>query len=213
MRYVQVSTALLIGLLVTAIPTPAFGRQPTPVGELGTPAPTECQVRPRSTVRLERLLGPAPADAQPVPELPNAVASVANLPTGETPDAETVAGITATAREVTACLNAGDYRRLLALSSDNDLRRRFGGQSEEDLAAFLASVAPPAVPRPEGEWIRLVAVRDAVVMGEDQVGAIVEVRDPTADVPDRPTFTIFVRDGDSWLIDGIIQIGTDDTTA
>ena len=170
-----------------------------------TPAAGECRVRPKSLIAIRRLLEPG-VPGTPLPDLPAALATEADLPRSRKADAETLAALTAAARQITACRNAGDARRFLALTTDGYLRRSVADLSADELTAFLTALAAPPAPRPESEWTTLVAVRDARIMGQDRVGAVVETDDPTDPDGDHPAFAIFVQERDRWLLDATIEI-------
>ena len=86
---------------------------------IDTPAPEECRVGRRSLEALRRLAAtPTPAAAEPTAD-PFAF----EPPAGEPADPATVAAITATQREATACANAGDRIRVMSLYSEAFVRR------------------------------------------------------------------------------------------
>ncbi len=107
-----------------------------------TPDPAECQVEERA--REEFLVLNAEATPE---EFATPVGTAVEVPLGEAADAETVAGVVATAREVLACFNAGDFPRALSLFTDDAIRTLTEEDpiSEEELSAFLAAT-PEAVP-------------------------------------------------------------------
>jgi hypothetical protein len=59
-------------------------------------------------------------------------------------------------------------------------------------------------PRPPEERVTLVAVRDARVLPDGRVGAIVVQQ--AASFGTGPVFVVFVANGDRWVVDGSIQI-------
>ena len=131
-----------------------------------------------------------------------AVTAEDQLPSGTPADAATAAAITATARELIACNNAGDFPRVFAFYTDALIRGVFAGNPAltERLAADLAK---PAAPLPAAERTELLAVRGVRVLADGRVGAVVEDRDPRQTVV---FFAILVQVGDRWLIDGQIDV-------
>jgi ketosteroid isomerase-like protein len=200
-----------VGLALAAATTAGASAAPpaqdaTPVAGLGVPGPEECRVEPRSLASLQALATPRAGGRPPTVPSGTPVA----LPEGEPADAETVAGITATIREFLACVNAGDQLRAFALYSD-DFLRPFFGQPGTFTPENYARAATPQ-PIPTEEWRALVDVRDARVLADGRVGAVVVVDDPTSEDVAGPagqtrdtSFVILVKRGDRWLVDGAID--------
>jgi hypothetical protein len=116
---------------------------------------------------------------------------------GEPADEETVTGIIATAREVTACINAGDQIRIDALYTDEYFFRQAatGGPPSKQFIEFLQS---PATPLPEAQRVAFFGVRDVEVLPDGRVRALIGFHFPPDDVA---YLAILVREGDRWLID------------
>ena len=186
----------------------AAAPEATPVSGVEVPDPALCRVAPRPVEALIELfaLSGTPAIALPPPDAASPPPAVA-VPLGEPADEETAAGITATAREVVACLNAGDPRRAFALYTDNGIRRFFGVAPEEpasaeQLSAFRAFLAAAPVARAPDERLALVAVANASVLADGRVSAFVVLDDHSArDEAPETSVLIFVKRGDRWLID------------
>jgi hypothetical protein len=196
--------ALLPPLLALAaaagVATAAGG---TPV----VPAPAECRVAPRSLASLQALEGTPPAAPWP-PD----VATEADLPGGPPADPATARQIAAVARAYIACVNAWDLPRLLALVTD-DYARRFVAAEGPITAEAYAAMATPSPAEPAGR-AALLAVRDARVLADGRVGAVLVVRHPRP-AADSVTVTCFVfaRSGERWLIDDAIGVGRAGTPA
>lgn len=112
-------------------------------------------------------------------------------PTGGVPaDPETVAAITATVNEMTACLNAGDLRRLAALLTDEQFRRLYGGVGAEVITSELGT----PVPLPAEAQVTGLMLSEILVYPDGRVSAVATYNGIT-------TRTIFIRAGDRYLAD------------
>ena len=116
-------------------------------------------------------------------------------------DAETVAGVTATAHELFACYNANAYLQVFGLFTDEYLARSFAeeGMTEEALGYFSmpADVRPP-------EERESVGVQEVQVLADGRVGAFLEVRNPEAGDATFMDYTIFVEQDGRYVIDYVI---------
>jgi hypothetical protein len=133
-------------------------------------------------------------------QTPIPVAAEAALSAGEPADAATVAAVTAVARELEACTNAGDLARSLALFTD-DLVRRIApppGTTAADVRAYLAR---PATPLPAEQRVPPATLRDVRVLPDGRVGVVA-----TGPPPGVTAFIVFARVGDRWLADEFIVI-------
>ena len=220
----------LVGSIAVGMPA-ATGRaqEATPAASGSVvPDPAECTVEPRSIDSVRAVLGaadsgterpgaaePGTDDAEPAdpelgepidPELggPPPVPVGVALPAGEPADEATVAAVTATARQFLACLNAGDVPRMYALVSDEFLRQSFAGQPPTE--AVLAYFTAPPTPRPVETRASFLGLRQARVLPDGRVGALVDDRDPTVPgVPPVSTdFVVFAEAGDRWVMDQLI---------
>ena len=206
MRRVSVLVSVLaVALLALAVgsPAPATAQAATPVDQAFPirPDPAECTVEPRPVEEFVELVAAATPAAM-------AAAETVEVPVGPLADAETVAGVTATVREINACFNAGDFRRIFSLLTDEAIR----GVAEEDpipaeeLRGFLEAT-PQAVPA-EGR-IAILAVTDVVRLADGRVGALVATIDPTR-LEEGPTTAhlTFVQADGRWLVDDIVEFHT-----
>lgn len=180
------------GLVRAAPATPA-----TAVGDV--PPPAACTVAPRTAASLRALTGTPSAGLA----TPATTATPFVPPAGHPVDPVTLAAITATMREEIACVNAGDLGRQLALYTDDLLRRFIAANGGSFTAALLGDLATPAAALPPASRVALMAVRDARVLPDGRVGAIVVTRhlDETAL---RTNFAVFVKLGGRWLIDEVV---------
>ena len=111
-----------------------FAQEATPAGEVIDAS--ECQVEPRASEELEQIAGAAPEDGA---EATPAISEIGGL-TGEPADEAVVEGVTATYRELVACLNAGDYLRIYALYTDEYVQRTLA-EGEQDIEELEATPA------------------------------------------------------------------------
>jgi hypothetical protein len=199
---VPVLVVAAIAALVAAR-APVAAQDATPIALPVTPDPAACLVEPRTIDDLYGLLGtPVPVSAQEEPSesSPASDPTEVSLPAGEPADSAAVTAITATIVEAYACFNAGDYLRAFALYSDGALLRfTEQGPFTEDIAAFF--LATPET-FPEEFRSSVLAVREARVLSDGRVGALVDTDDPTS--PPEGTdvdFVIFVEQGGRYLID------------
>ena len=100
-------------------------------------------------------------------------------PLGEAADPEVVASVTAAARELVACYNAGDLRRLFALYSEEYLYRVWGGfagsdPSQAQVEQAIAFMSTP-VPQPVEAKVDLLSVEDVRNHPDGTVSAIVHL--------------------------------------
>jgi hypothetical protein len=112
-----------------------------------------------------------------------------------------VAAVTALAREATACRNAGDYRRVFALYTDNGLRvfAADRGMTAEQLAGALAATP---VPLPEASW-QGVRVRDVRIQPDERVTAFIDFRAPQGI---GSVLIALVHQGDHYFVDSEVAV-------
>jgi hypothetical protein len=167
----------------------------TPTLDFVTPDPVECRIAPRSIESI------AAALATPVAGTPTVVTPAGDVAAGQPADAETLAAVAALAREATSCGNAGDYRRVFALYTDNGLRvfAADRGMAAEQLAGFLAATP---VPLPEESW-QGVRVRDVCIQSDGRVTAFIDFRSPQGI---GTVFVGLVQQGDRYLVDSEVVV-------
>jgi hypothetical protein len=171
--------------------------QQTALAARDAPGPDECTIAPR-TLDEFKTLPQTPAPAEP-PD-----ASEAG---GEPADKATRAAITATARELVACSNAGDILRRLALYSDDRLRFAYPDGPTRALEMMAKSPLPVA----EAERVALVSVDDVRRLADGRVSARVTVDNPASHSHDPQTAAtasqqevarlIFVQEAAGWRVD------------
>lgn len=177
-----------LALSLVAIPGVRAQDATPPTGEVIDPA--ECQIEPRTVESIAQLAGAPAAEGQGTPAI-----SEGDEPIGEEADQATIDAVTATYRELVACLNAADFLRAYALYSDDYLRRTLAG-SGFDPAQFEATPAPSE----EQQRTSLVEVSEVRQLEGDRVAARVGTSNPTIE-GNVVVDAILVRDGDRFLID------------
>lgn len=190
--FIVAASVLTIAALTLGL---TLAQDGTPTLDFVTPDLVECRIAPRSIESI------ASALATPVPGTPTRTRPGGEVATGQPADAETVAAVTALAREATACGNAGDYRRVFALYTDNGLRvfAADRGMAAERLAGFLAATP---VPLPEESW-QGVRVRDVRIQSDGRVTAFIDFRSPQGI---GSVFVALVEQGDRYLVDSEVAV-------
>ncbi|MDQ3225557.1 MAG: CopD family protein, partial [Chloroflexota bacterium] len=173
------------------------GLQQTALLARDAPGPEDCVVEPRTLEEIGALAG-GPA----VDEPPNATESG-----GVAADEATRLAVTATARELVACSNAGDILRRLALYSDDRLRYAYPDGSTR----ALETMAKTPLPLTLAERVALLGVEDVRRLEDGRVSARVLVDNPAnhshdPNAPVNPSQQeaarlIFVQDDDGWRVD------------
>ncbi len=152
-----------------------------------TREPVECTVAPRSIAEVRALLPtPVPPPDQTATPAPSTYRHVPASP-------EVVAGIAATARDLVACVNAGDVLRVLALYTDRLLTS--GSLTSGDINPD----APPASVTPE-DRVALLGVVSVWQFDDSHAGAVILTDDPRIPSPVDPSFFFFAKAGGRWLI-------------
>jgi hypothetical protein len=174
----------------TAVTPGVAAQDATPTPDI--PPPELCRATPRTSDELNAVLATPvaihAADPTPIPE-------------GRPAAPETIAGITATLRELVACFNAGDVLRAYGLYTNDYLRRIYSTQDPLTRAAYDALTTP--YPTDRDERSAILAIEDVRLFDDGSAGAYVTIRYALIPVPKTFFFT-FVRSGDRWLIDGAL---------
>jgi hypothetical protein len=158
--------------------------------------PAECVVEPRNLDELIEIWtsGDYVLDEE---------IAAGNFPTGTPADDATVAAIEEVARQLSACANAGDYLRMLALFTDEGVQY-FGPESstatEEDIRGFFAET--PVEPLPEEER-EAYYVTNVQVLDDGRIGGVLH---QTAPEVRPPTYLIFKEVDGNFLIDFVVDV-------
>ena len=199
-------------LLMLSIPLSVAAQDATPAATppAGTifPDPSDCKVDPRPMSFLQELAATpqaVPPDADQRFSRPGEEPREWTMPAGTPADTETADGITATLHEAMACLNANDPLRFLALFSDEMIQLFFALDPVPPDALPAMEAASPVASPPE-MWLGLIGLHDARVLPDGRVAALGDSFDPTEPPYGVGTdFAIFVKVGDRWLIDSLIE--------
>ncbi|MDP9471339.1 MAG: hypothetical protein M3Q71_11840 [Chloroflexota bacterium] len=127
---------------------------------------------------------------------------------GPPPDPADVVAVERTVRELVACANARDPFRAVALVSDRYLDELAmlvagalaGGANE------LAAVLPVPLDLPADQQLAYTPPFDLRLLPDGRIGGIVQPVLVGTSLPDIGVFVLFVREGDRWLIDGVLPI-------
>lgn len=196
----RLALALLGAFMLSLVLPPVVGRaqEATPDPALDVPAPEECTITPRSIPELQNLLA-TPATPTPAAASPTPVA----LPTGTPVDDATAQAVTTAIRQLVACLNAGDYWRLLAAYSDRYVQVFLQAYVDpatgvtQELYDAYATPQPPEASRRTG----LLDIGPIVLLADGRAAAAAVADDPGDDQPPRQTIFYLVKNGDRWQID------------
>ena len=190
-------------LLCAAVLLPAglaAAQGATPAPFPAAPAAGECVVAPRAVAEIAAVV------ATPLSEVrTEAAATPFAIPAGEPADAATTEAVVATVRQVFACTNAGDYRRVFASFSDDFLRDFLAGTplSEEVIALF--SAPPQALPVAEQRVI--VRKGEVRLLPDGRAGVVVVLDEPDDPRVEEPDYVILIERDGRWLIDEIHEDG------
>jgi copper transport protein len=171
--------------------------QQTALAARDAPGPEGCTVTPRTLDEIGAL-AQSPAPKEP----PNATESG-----GSPADDQTKTEITAVAREMVACSNAGDILRRLALYSDERIHFAY----PDGPTRALEAIAKSPLPLSQFERVALLSVDDVQTLDDGRVIARVIVDNPANHSHD-PNVTvqpstkeaarlIFVKQAGSWRVD------------
>src|SRR6476620_4451227 len=209
-RLMLLIPALVLLMLSIPLSVAAQDATPTATPPAGTifPDPSDCKVDPRPMSFLQELAATpqaVPPDADQRFSRPGEEPREWTMPAGTPADTETVDGITATLHEAMACLNANDPLRFLALFSD-EMSQLFFALDPVPPDALPAMEAASPVASPPEMWLGLIGLHDARVLPDGRAAALGDSFDPTEPPSGVGTdFAIFVKVGDRWLIDSLIE--------
>jgi hypothetical protein len=193
--------AVLVGL------SPARAQEATPAASPVVPANEECDGEALTLNELLPLISagsgaPTPVVITPVP--------LEDIPAGTPADAETVAALDATVRELVACANARDPFRAVALISEryaqelaNNLLAIQAG-AEVDVRGLLPLTLPENIDPNQPVAVR--PVTEARVLEDGRAGALVYASSAGLPGVEAVGFVLFVEEDGRWLIDRVIPV-------
>lgn len=198
---IQTSTTYVVGGSDNprgASPQPAPPTEVSLPGE--APPPSACTISP---VDKDRVMALA---ERPISEETDVDEIVRAWRDGSPANAEDVTTVSAVERMRIACLNGGKHVRLMALMSDNQIRRLIGqsGFSKESLAATF-NETPEIVA--EDERTRLVEVHDGRMLSDGRLAVVVITAQPFINPalpepgPMRTSIAVYARVNGTWLVD------------
>lgn len=194
--------ALALGAAL--VPSALLAQEGTPTPDQRVPAPETCQIEPRPVDEVAALLG---LTGEPPVEGGERQGSIP-VPLGRSANPEVTAALGTTARELLACINAGDRLRQTALFTDTAVAPVFGPSPTDPAAVERAMAilqAPPA-PRPEEDRQRFISLSDASTLDDGRAAAFLVFNDPATRPGGPETYLLFfVQEGDRWLIDGLFD--------
>lgn len=191
-----------------AIPALAQDGTGTPEGE---PAgggsriipPEECVAEPRAADEVYALVGLAEGGTAPTPAATNL-----QVPLGEPATGEVREALATVTRGWIACLNANDRLRASSLLTDAGVRVFLGDYSALDEAAAeeARTNIASATAREEDARVRYLATTDQSILEDGRAAAFVVINEPeTPPAGPETLLLIFAQEGDTWLIDQIVD--------
>jgi hypothetical protein len=218
-RIIQGATALAImGVTLRS----GHAQEASPTAAISPVPPAECTIERRPIGELRQVVMRGIDDyvtgATPVP------VAVFTAEESTPADAATVAAVTATIREFTACTNAGDFPAMAALATDEMMTRPLGRVAIYTAHLFAGRPGTPAPgetptadeldtylitlqfsqPRPQAEWSAILEIRDVRTLTDGRVRATVVTA--SQDEPDPDTDTVYLRwSRGRYLIEGTVR--------
>jgi ketosteroid isomerase-like protein len=175
--------------------SPALAQEASPAaGEVIDP--TECMVEPLTDEYLTSLAATPQAGTPQSDESSEATGSPAAFtpPQGEPAGDAEVEAVNATVRELVACLNAADYRRVYALYTEDYLAMNFAGEQQD-----VAEATPE--PTEQATENALVGVSNVIMLEDGRLGAQADL--VNADELQTSLYFVLENAGDRWLIDEV----------
>lgn len=205
---------VIFALAAFATPLVAQAQDATPVATPLAPSPAECLVAPISAERLNSALsGTSPAATAEVSTpvvitepIPSASPTAFTMPEGTTPDDATAAAVSTAVRQYLACVNAGDFAKVLALYSDAGLRSLLSQATEQGITGdqVLASFGTPQ-PLPDDRVTLLYGIDEIVILPDGRAAALVVGDDLSEPGPPGPALLYFSLVEGAWLVDGFVS--------
>lgn len=200
------SALTLVATLAVASAGNAVAQEASPTPGPDVPA-SECTVAGRPLSFLRDLVSQPAPETTPVP--------VEAVPDGVPVEEQTRAEVTATIRQVVACVNAGDPLRAFALYDDAYLRRIIDpdGILDPEIAdeIVLSFATPTAVP--PDQQMRLLGIPLMRQMTDGRVAVVIETDGGVNDQVEGSQLDLIVlqRQGGVWkIVDGVQNLSRDE---
>lgn len=194
MRYISIWIRLLSGVIVTLMAVSASPAESLAQRDAIVGSPDQCTVKPRPDAFFARF----PATVEPVlpsPEAtPASTSPPATPPSGEPADAETEEEVVQLLELLSACENAGDPQRVLALYTDD---------TAAQIVAFVGSETflEGREERSEALWTGYELI-ETMTLDDGKVGAVVEtVGGRYSSMPEIRQFVTFEQTDDGLRVD------------
>ena len=212
------ATFVVLGIVVgIVIQGRGVDAQQTPPSLPGAADPNDCRVEPRS---LEAFLRPYATPSATVFDPRDMFKeSPRPLPEGEPADSQTAREIERALEELAACEAAGDERRLLALSSDDWIRRSFPADEELLRETYRDRTEGRSIPGNSCDytscsWVMTLEPLEIRRLTDGRVGVVVD-GPPPPEMPVTPGQTvrqllIFVDAGERYVIDDVFFVDVSD---
>lgn len=172
-----------------------------------TPDPTQC-VENLTIDQFRPLVVSTTIASTPVasPTAPEAIGTPSpfTLPDGSPADASTTAAISKRVVELAACINAENTLGFYGQFSPDSVRQQLAGQdiTDADVDA-LAAITPVA--SPSDRWVTVIDIRDATILPDGRVGALVDTLFPFVSDDIQTDYFIFANIDGRWLIDTVVE--------
>lgn len=180
--------------------------------ERDVPMASECAVDPVEITTLLTTTSGADASSPLFSTVP---VDESSLSDGPAATEEELAGVTDTVRQLVACANAFDPFRIMALVSEQYVGQlvnaALAAQEQPELAEQLLVRFPVPLGAVEGgEAVAMIPIRDARLLPDGRVGAILEAQVATATSGDVTAlfYVAFVDVDDRWLVDEVQPISS-----
>lgn len=207
--FVRTLLILVCGSPLLIVLSYGVSAKATPVSQTVVyPDPTECLVGVRSIGEIVELIGSSDAspedktDILPMFSMVATIEAKANtfsFPAGEPADAETIARVEAAVCEFYACHNSGNARAVLALVTDDALRRFPLGFT----GFLLLDQNLEGASRPSGRW-GYAQILDVQRLADGRIGVLVQTVRPVAEACGlRDDYVIFREEQGRLLIDDL----------
>lgn len=202
--------AITAGLAITLLAPGLAAQEPSPSPDV--PDASECSVSP---VEISTLLGATGAADPNSPLFSTQPVEESSLPDGPAITDAELRGITDTVRQLVACANAFDPFRILALISDRYTGQlasaALAAQEQPDLAEQLLLRFPvPLGAVAGGEPVRMIPIRDARLLPDGRIGAILEasIASGGGDNVTALFYVAFVDQDGRWLVDNVVPVAS-----